>query len=50
MPITFNGPEVLQDTKHNHIETLEDMRSMCQIAEDEDLVCTGILKEVVGIM
>jgi hypothetical protein len=50
MLVMFDGPEVLQDTKHNHIDTLEDMCSMCQIAEDKDLVCTGILEEVVGII
>ena len=50
LPITLNGPEVLQNTKYDSIRTLQDMGGMRRIADHQDLVHTSIFKEPMGIV
>ena len=46
----LDGPEVLQNTKYDHIKTLQDMGGMCRIADHQDLVHMSIFKEPTGIV
>jgi len=48
--ITLDSPEVLQDTKNDYVETLQNMGGMCGIADHENLMCPSVFKEATGII
>ena len=50
VPILLDGPEVLQNTKYDYIETLQDMGGLRRIAGHQDLVHMSILKKHMGIV
>jgi len=48
--ITFLAQAPLYSGKYNNIKPLENVRSVCWIAEHQDLMHAGIFEEPAGVM